>query len=62
MNSLNRETTIPKHNASAFIFPAIAFLRMLSSVALSVSELALSEAEACRRTESSFIPDIPKFK
>ena len=59
MNSLKRETTIPKRNASAFNFPAIAFLRIFSSVAFSLSELALSEAEACRLTESSFIRDIP---
>jgi hypothetical protein len=47
MNSLNRETTIPKRSPDALSLPARVLSRMRSSVDFSVPEPLLSEVEGC---------------
>lgn len=47
MNSLKRETTIPKRKPDPFSFPATVCFRIFSSLSFSVAEPARSEAEGC---------------
>jgi hypothetical protein len=47
MNSLKRETTIPKRKPDPFSSPATVRFRLFSSLSFSVAEPARNEAEGC---------------
>ena len=61
MNSLKRETTIPKRKPDPFSFPATVCFRIFSSVSFSVAEPARSEAEGCFCGGISSLLKVPTY-